>query len=200
MSLALEDNFEDVLGKSLRGTGIADEILEFLTGVPEEMIGKLKDGEFDEEALRSVASPLGLDADTLVERAKGSWTPEAVQLDGLQILERRCGFAGAEVDVTVVSGVHPDLLCDQAGCRSDCLVMTAGKRKDTKGDLVLGSTRSHLLGVIDEERFVALEIKHRWLDEADVADRVAQVEIPLVKGIGFMCLGVLCLALGFPAF
>ena len=83
-SISLEDNFEDVLGKALRGTGIADGVLEFLTGVPEETIAKLKNGEFEEDALRKVASPLGLDADTLVERAKEAWVPEPVDLEGLR--------------------------------------------------------------------------------------------------------------------
>ena len=83
-SIPLEDNFEDILGKALRGTGIADGILEFLTGVPEETIVKLKDGEFEEDAMRKVASPLGLDADTLVERAKEAWVPEPIDLEGLR--------------------------------------------------------------------------------------------------------------------
>ena len=83
-TIPLEDNFEDILGNALRGTGIADGILEFLTGVPEEIIVKLKDGEFEEDALRKVASPLGLDADTLVERAKEAWSPEPVDLEGLR--------------------------------------------------------------------------------------------------------------------
>jgi hydroxyacylglutathione hydrolase len=94
-SISLEDNFEDVLGKALRGTGIADGVLEFLTGVPEETIAKLKDGEFEEDALRKVASPLGLDADTLVERAKEAWTPEPVELEGL------CQYNTVYDDMTV---------------------------------------------------------------------------------------------------
>ena len=94
-SISLEDNFEDVLGKALRGTGIADGVLEFLTGVPEETIVKLKDGEFEEDALRKVASPLGLDADTLVERAKEAWTPEPVELEGL------CQYNTVYDDMTV---------------------------------------------------------------------------------------------------
>lgn len=81
--IPMEDNFEDVLGKALRGTGLSDPILEFLTGVPEATIIKLKEGDFDEAALRKVAAPLGLDSTTLVERAKGEWEPEAVHLDGL---------------------------------------------------------------------------------------------------------------------
>jgi glyoxylase-like metal-dependent hydrolase (beta-lactamase superfamily II) len=82
--IPMEDNFEDVLGKALRGTGIADGVLEVLTGVPEETIGKLKGGELDEDALRKVAGPLGLDPEMLVERARGTWTPAPVELDGLR--------------------------------------------------------------------------------------------------------------------
>ena len=84
MSIPLEDNFEDVLGKALRGTGMADEVLEFLSGVPVETIGKLKDGESDEAALRAVAPVLGLDAATLVERAQNAWAPAPVEMDGLR--------------------------------------------------------------------------------------------------------------------
>ncbi len=83
-SIPLEDNFEDVLGKALRGTGMPDGVLEFLTGVSEETIAKLKDGELDEESLRKVASPLGLDADTLVERAREAWVPAPVEIEGLR--------------------------------------------------------------------------------------------------------------------
>lgn len=83
-TIPMEDNFEDILGKALRGTGITDSILEFVTGVPESTIAKLKDGELDEGALRKVAAPLGLDSHTLVERAKGEWTPAAVSFDGVR--------------------------------------------------------------------------------------------------------------------
>ncbi|MBA7661080.1 Hydroxyacylglutathione hydrolase [subsurface metagenome] len=84
MAIPLEDNFEDILGKALRGTGMADEVLGFLTGVPEETIAALKEGMVDEAALRAVASPLGLDAATLVERARDAWAPGPVELDGLR--------------------------------------------------------------------------------------------------------------------
>jgi glyoxylase-like metal-dependent hydrolase (beta-lactamase superfamily II) len=63
---------------------MADGVLEFLTGVPEATIVKLKAGELDEDALRKVSSPLGLDSNTLVERAKQAWVPAPVDLDGLR--------------------------------------------------------------------------------------------------------------------
>ena len=83
-TIPMEDNFEDILGKALRGTGITNGILEFVTGVPESTIAKLKDGKLDEDALRKVAAPLGLDSHTLIERAKGDWTPAPVNLDGIR--------------------------------------------------------------------------------------------------------------------
>jgi hydroxyacylglutathione hydrolase len=81
--IQLEDNFEDIIGKTLRGTGMADGVLSFLTGVETDVIEKLKAGDFDEAAVRAIAPSLGLDGNTLVERANGSWQPEAVALAGL---------------------------------------------------------------------------------------------------------------------
>jgi len=82
--IELEDFFEDVIGKTLRGTGVADGVLSFLTNVEPDAIAKLKGGEFDERAVRAIAPALGLDADSLVELANRSWRPELVELDGLQ--------------------------------------------------------------------------------------------------------------------
>ncbi|WP_411847157.1 MBL fold metallo-hydrolase [Roseibacillus persicicus] len=82
--IPLEDNFEDVLGKAMRGTGMSREILSSLTEVSEDDIAKLEEGELLEEPLRRIAASLGLDADSLVERAQGSWQPETVEMEGLR--------------------------------------------------------------------------------------------------------------------
>ena len=82
--IELEDFFEDVIGKTLKGTGMADGVLSFLTNVEPDAIAKLKEGEFDEAAVRAIAPALGLDADCLVELANRSWRPEVVELDGLR--------------------------------------------------------------------------------------------------------------------
>jgi len=82
--IALEDFFEDVIGKTLRGTGMTDETLSFLTQVDLEKIAQLRRGEFDEGATRAIAPALGLDADSLVELAHRSWQPESVDLLGLR--------------------------------------------------------------------------------------------------------------------
>ncbi|MEM9079136.1 MAG: MBL fold metallo-hydrolase [Verrucomicrobiota bacterium] len=82
--IALEDGFEDVVGKAMRGMGMEAGTLSFLTGVGEDEIEKLLDGELDESALRKVAPILGLDGETLVERGRGKWCPAEVEMDGLR--------------------------------------------------------------------------------------------------------------------
>jgi hydroxyacylglutathione hydrolase len=81
--IELEDYFEDVVGKTLRGTGMSDEVLSFLTGVDPSTIVQVKNGEFDEVALRAIAPCLGLCADSLVELGQRSWHPQKVDVEGL---------------------------------------------------------------------------------------------------------------------
>ena len=83
-SIPLEDCFEDVIGKACRGLGIDDGTLSFLTGVEEETIAALKEGEFHEEGARALCPTLGLDADCLIAMARGEWEPKAVELTGLR--------------------------------------------------------------------------------------------------------------------
>lgn len=83
-TIPLEDNFEDVLGKAMRGTNMSRGMLSSLTGVDEADVAKLEAGEFLEAPLRRVAGSLGLDADSLVERANNAWQPEAVEVEGLR--------------------------------------------------------------------------------------------------------------------
>jgi glyoxylase-like metal-dependent hydrolase (beta-lactamase superfamily II) len=84
LMIGLEDHFEDVIGKTLRGTGISDGVLSFLTNVAPDKIAELQQGIFDEGVVRAIAPALGLDANSLVELAGQAWRPEPVELDGLQ--------------------------------------------------------------------------------------------------------------------
>ncbi len=80
--IELEDGFEDVLGKAIRGTGLAVEMLASLANVKLSQIEALLAGKLDEEALRAVAGPLGLDEASLAELA-GSPRPKEIALTGL---------------------------------------------------------------------------------------------------------------------
>ena len=59
--IPLEDNAADIIGKAQRGLGISDSELAEKAGVNAQTIRKLRDGDFDETALLSVAPVLGLD-------------------------------------------------------------------------------------------------------------------------------------------
>src|SRR5213594_889657 len=82
--IPLEDNVGDIIGKAQRGLGISDSELAEKASVTPEIIRKLREGEFDEAALQSVAPILGLDGQALRELAKGEWRPEEIEAnDGL---------------------------------------------------------------------------------------------------------------------
>lgn len=83
-ALSLEDNYEDILGKAMRGMGLAAETLSYLTGVEVSRIEKLLAGDFDEQSARQLAGTLGLDSDTLIERAENSWQPREQEIEGLR--------------------------------------------------------------------------------------------------------------------
>ena len=82
--IPLEDNAGDIIGKAQRGLGISDSELAEKAGVSAQTIRKLRDGDFDESALLSVAPVLGLDGSALSEIAHSAWHPEKIESsDGL---------------------------------------------------------------------------------------------------------------------
>jgi len=84
MSIPLEDNVSDIIGKAQRGLAISDSQLAERAGVSAEKIRKLRDGAFDDDTVESVAPVLNLDAAALRKLASGKWGPEAIgEIDGL---------------------------------------------------------------------------------------------------------------------
>ena len=82
--IPLEDNAADIIGKAQRGLGISDSKLSEQAGVSAQTIRKLRDGDFDESALLSVAPVLGLDGRALEEIAQSKWRPKKIEsLDGV---------------------------------------------------------------------------------------------------------------------
>jgi glyoxylase-like metal-dependent hydrolase (beta-lactamase superfamily II) len=151
--IELEDFFEDVIGKTLRGTGMADGVLSFLTNVDEDLIAKLKDGEFNEDAVRAVAPSLGLDADSLVELGNRSWRPEDVELDGLK--QFNTDFDG---EMTVNAYLIWDAQTKEAalfdtGANADpALAAAKGLGLEIK---TLFITHTHIDHIIDREKVIA---------------------------------------------
>ncbi|MEN3370296.1 MAG: hydroxyacylglutathione hydrolase [Verrucomicrobiota bacterium] len=84
MTIPLEDNVSDIVGKAQRGLGISDSQLAEKSGVSVEKIRRVRDGNFDDAAVEGIASILKLDAVSLRKLADGKWQPEAVgEIEGL---------------------------------------------------------------------------------------------------------------------
>ena len=84
MSIPLEDNVSDIIGKAQRGLGISDSQLAEKSGVNLEKIRKLREGDFDDDAIEGVAPILKLNAAALHKLAGGNWNPESIgEVEGL---------------------------------------------------------------------------------------------------------------------
>ncbi len=84
MHIPIEDLFEDIIGKTMRGRHISEHLLSEETGVDRDTLGRLCRGEFcDEGALLKIAPVLHLDPGSLTIAASKAWYPKPVSLDGL---------------------------------------------------------------------------------------------------------------------
>jgi hydroxyacylglutathione hydrolase len=82
--IELEDNFADVVGKAQLGLEISDSELATKSGASAEAMRKVRDGKVDEATLRAIAPALNLDADALVDLARGKYRPAKIEnVDGL---------------------------------------------------------------------------------------------------------------------
>jgi len=78
MSIPLEDNVSDIIGKAQRGFGLSDSQLAERSGVSAEKIRKLRDGDCDDNVVERVAPILKLNAAALRKLASGNWDPESI--------------------------------------------------------------------------------------------------------------------------
>jgi hydroxyacylglutathione hydrolase len=76
--IPLEDSFADIVGKALRGLGMSHQALAQKAGISVADVERLLSGSAEEELLRKVAPPLGLNAQALIALARGEWRPEEV--------------------------------------------------------------------------------------------------------------------------
>ncbi|MEZ5384528.1 MAG: MBL fold metallo-hydrolase [Prosthecobacter sp.] len=83
MRLPLEDLFNDVIAKSMRGLGLSDADLAEQAGVAIEDIAAAKAGEVDDRVLRKIAPHLNLGGLALVAMARGEWMPLVIPVPGL---------------------------------------------------------------------------------------------------------------------
>ena len=92
MTIPLEDNAGDIIGKAQRGLGISDSQLAERAGLDAASARKLRDGNFDDQSLERVAPVLNLNAAALRKLASGKWEPESFgDRDGLAMFNTTYG-------------------------------------------------------------------------------------------------------------
>lgn len=82
-TIPLEDNYEDILAKALRGRKLTRDGLAAQLGLDPAAVRGLFDGEFDEATARHVAPVLELGAERLVAIARRTYHPVADAPEGL---------------------------------------------------------------------------------------------------------------------
>lgn len=82
-AIPLEDLFNDVIAKSMRGRSLSDAQVAAQAGVTAEAVAAAKAGTLDEAVLLKIAPVLELDGPALVTMAHSAWRPLPVQLPGL---------------------------------------------------------------------------------------------------------------------
>src|SRR2546423_8685440 len=75
MTIPLEDNVSDVIGKAQRGLGISDSQLAERAGITADKVRSLRSGDFDADALDRIAPVLKLSNAGLRKLASGKWEP-----------------------------------------------------------------------------------------------------------------------------
>jgi glyoxylase-like metal-dependent hydrolase (beta-lactamase superfamily II) len=82
-AIALEDDFNDVLGKAVRGLHLRPEDVAAKAGVGQPVVNRLLAGEFDESAVRRVAPVLDLGVESLVALGNRTYKPDVTAPAGL---------------------------------------------------------------------------------------------------------------------
>jgi hydroxyacylglutathione hydrolase len=81
--IPLEDSFNDIVGKAMRGLKLSDSEVAARAGVETSAVQSLREGTWNADTARKVAPVLGLGAAALVGIGEKTYHPAPVALDGL---------------------------------------------------------------------------------------------------------------------
>ncbi len=159
-TIPLEDSYADIVGKTQRGLKISDDQLAAQSGLSLDAIARLKGGDVNEDALRTVAGILNLSPEALVAGAKKAWFPKAVEVAGL------CQFNTVFEDMTVNAYLAWDAKSKQAvifDTGADCSpALQFAKANGLKITLIL-LTHTHTDHIIDLPRLKAETGAPAWV-------------------------------------
>jgi hydroxyacylglutathione hydrolase len=91
VNIPLEDNFEDVLGKAMRGLGLTASTAADRAGLSLPAVDRLLAGQFDEPHARALAAVLQLSPEALVRLGRGAYQPQVTCPPNLATITTRHG-------------------------------------------------------------------------------------------------------------
>ncbi|MGV3531770.1 MAG: MBL fold metallo-hydrolase [Chthoniobacteraceae bacterium] len=147
--IPLEDNFNDVINKALRGYSLSDSEAAERAGLEVKRVQDLRAGNFDETSARKLAPVLKLNANALVDLANAAWRPEPVELPGL------AQFNTVWDDMTVNSYLIWDATTKQAvafDTGADCSEMVALAKNEGLQIQAIMLTHTHGDHIFDLDR------------------------------------------------
>ncbi|QTN33453.1 MBL fold metallo-hydrolase [Akkermansiaceae bacterium] len=124
--MSLEDGTSDVIAKAMLGLGIDAVALAEMSGLPQERIAALLDGDDDGQALRTAAASLGLSPAALA--ALPGYLPAEREIPGVRRIE--LPFRQWTVNAWLVEAGGVRLLFDTGCTREDISRALGGIRPD----------------------------------------------------------------------
>ncbi len=152
MTIALEDAWEDVIGKAVRGLGKDSATLARESGLTEERVSALLNAQLDVDALRQIAPALHLDPATLVELARGNYHPNVAAPEGLLAFNFAFPVPGYEqmhVNAYIVHapGDAHAVVFDCGGNPDELLAALREKHLSTAAIFLTHTHRDHVAGI-----------------------------------------------------
>ncbi len=145
MAIPLEDKFNDIVGKAMRGFKLSDSEVGEKADVSAAAVQALRDGQWNEAVARQIAPVLALKAAALAECGNESWQPKPISLDGF------AQFNTPYEDMTVNSYLAWDkasgaaVAFDTGADCSDMLALIAEKKLTLKLILLTHTHGDHIL-------------------------------------------------------
>ena len=155
--IPLEDNFADVLGKAMVGTGTGESTAAERSGLSTAQVRSLLGGQFAEDSARSLGAALGLDADALARLGRGEYHPETEAPPNL--VQIATPFGGMTVNAYVVW--DPETLgaavFDTGADASPILDLVARNKLDVAGIFLTHSHADHIHALAELQRALGVE-------------------------------------------
>jgi len=163
-NIPLEDSFADIVGKSQRGLKLTDDVVASRAGIDVSTLLKVKGGEPNEAALRSLADVLGLGADALIASARKAWYPKPREIDGL------AQFNTPYEDMTVNSYLAWDTASKEAvafDTGASCQPMIDFAREKGLTIRLILLTHTHIDHVVDLAQLLKATGAPAWVGEME---------------------------------